>query len=1067
MTTTTLHRFNFQQKTAGLTQDFQFINAQFLTVKATELMVVDERLDDYPALVTGTRDGVDAIVLKRDRNGIETITQHLQQWVACYGKLKALHICAHGNPGRLYLGQTQLNLAAIDSVSSWRSLFAPNATLFLYGCRVAGGSGKAFVQALAKATGTTVAASTEVMGNAAAGGTWTFDYCTGPVTAEIGLKPEVMATYRGTLGIVQVTTNADSGAGSLRQALLDAQSGDTIQFNASLANKTIILTSGQLEIPNNKDLIIDGAGAANLTISGNNQSRIFHLNSGFVSQTQLTLKNLTAINGYTPDRGGAVSTEHQGVLTVENVIFKNNVADQGGGAIATAFEGTLTVLGSKFEGNKAIAGNDELGAGAIFFYGPNKLTVRDSDFIGNKGIVGGAIKGLNGQIDIENSRFINNDTLSASFDTGQPNDFLRGYGGALHTDRATSRSGDKPGFIRIVNTIFEGNQSRASGGAAHLFTDPKDTVTIEGSTFQGNKSFALGGGGEGGKAGALAILTDSGQVNQGLTIRNSSFVQNTAESQGGALWLMRTPTNISNTTISGNSAPNDFGGGLVVYTSPITIANTTIANNSAKFSGALAQGTDNLATVKNTIFANNTSDNTGVSFNGNQQTNRPINDGGKNLQFPAGPAIAPGILISDPKLGSLQTIDGAVVHPLLAGSGAIDAGLNAGAPSTDQRGALRPVDGDANGSAIVDIGAFEAANGGGGGGGPTPIACPCDNVVAPTLPNVEQLLAQLKSSTNPAPQLGTAAGDSIVGTLAADIIFGEAGNDSLYGRDGNDAIIGSDGVASNPTAFPDADLIYGNQGNDSIAGGIGADSIWAGRDNDLVRSGLGNDVVFGDRGNDTVLGDDGNDALYGGDMAFVDPGADLLFGGAGDDSLYGNPGDDTLFGQQGNDFLRGGRDNDILLGGLGDDWLYGDRNNDTLCGGDGNDTLYAGNTAVTGEADLDFLCGGIGNDLLVGNEGADTLVGEAGNDTISGASENDLLSGGDGSDRFDFAATDGVDIVTDFTDGLDRIGLKGLTFSQFSISQVGSDTKLVAGSLSVTLQGVNASAIGAADFVAV
>ena len=361
MTTITLNRPNFQQKSLALTPDFQFINAQLLAAKTIELMVVDDRLDDYHTLATGTRDGVDTIVLKSDRNSIEQITQHLQQWVACYGKLNALHICAHGSPGRLYLGKTQLNLATLQSISSWQSLFAPNATLFLYGCRVAAGSGKAFVRALAKTTGTTVAASTEVMGNAAAGGTWTFDYLTGPVTAAIGLKPETMATYRGTLGIVQVTTNADNGPGSLRQALLDAQSGDTIQFNASLANKTIVLTSGQLEIPNNKDLIIDGAGAANLTISGNNQSRIFHLNSGFVSQTQLTLKNLTAINGYTPDRGGAISTEHQGVLTIENVAFRNNVADQGGGAIATAFEGSLTVLGSKFEGNKAIAGNDELG----------------------------------------------------------------------------------------------------------------------------------------------------------------------------------------------------------------------------------------------------------------------------------------------------------------------------------------------------------------------------------------------------------------------------------------------------------------------------------------------------------------------------------------------------------------------------------------------------------------------------------------------------------------------------------------------------------------------------------
>jgi hypothetical protein len=76
--------------------------------------------------------------------------------------------------------------------------------------------------------------------------------------------------------IITVTSIADSGSGSLREAIATAQAGDTIQFDSSLANQTISLTSGQLNI--NKNLIVDGANASGLTISGNNATRIFRVN---------------------------------------------------------------------------------------------------------------------------------------------------------------------------------------------------------------------------------------------------------------------------------------------------------------------------------------------------------------------------------------------------------------------------------------------------------------------------------------------------------------------------------------------------------------------------------------------------------------------------------------------------------------------------------------------------------------------------------------------------------------------------------------------------------------------
>jgi len=432
-----------------------------------------------------------------------------------------------------------------------------------------------------------------------------------------------------------VTTVADSGAGSLRSAIAQAKWGDIVAFAPALVGQTIALER-HLEIPAGKRLTIDGSGAPGITLSGGGQHRIMYINSSQNAPSNVVLRNLTLANGYTPGRGGAVQVAHRGALTVGNVQFRNNVADEGGGAIFTNFEGQLTVLGSRFIGNRATAGNNERGAGAIAFWGPNKLLVRNSLFTGNAGINGGAINSLNGQLIIENSRFLNNQTLAARYDTGNARPSLRGYGGAIYTDRASSKSDTTSGNIVVRNSLFGGNRGRGEGGALYLYTGAQDRVVVTNSRFGNNRVISLPNGGNNGNGGAIAHLSDG--LNRGFIVNNTLFAGNTATDQGGGIWTMDAPTRITNSTFSRNRTlgqrPSSIGGGLALY-SPTDIVGSIFANNRAGWvGGALSASGDDRVTVRSTIFANNVADNGPNNWGIQQHTNRELIDLGSNFQYP-------------------------------------------------------------------------------------------------------------------------------------------------------------------------------------------------------------------------------------------------------------------------------------------------------------------------------------------------------------------------------------------------------------------------------------------------
>jgi hypothetical protein len=198
-----------------------------------------------------------------------------------------------------------------------------------------------------------------------------------------------------------VTSTNDAGAGTLREALSDAQTlagANTITFAAALSGQTIRPTTFPIAgsgytTDDTAGVTVDAStlsGGITLTTDTAN-ARIFYVRTG-----ALALKNLTIANSGGSIPGGGIFSS--GTLTVERCTLNNNIAaGQEGGAIYT--NGTATLIQSTFTGN--VAGN-----GAAV-HNNGTLTVRHCTIAGNTANTGGGIFMQQGMT-LENSIVANN-----------------------------------------------------------------------------------------------------------------------------------------------------------------------------------------------------------------------------------------------------------------------------------------------------------------------------------------------------------------------------------------------------------------------------------------------------------------------------------------------------------------------------------------------------------------------------------------------------------------------------------------------------------------------------------
>ncbi len=289
----------------------------------------------------------------------------------------------------------------------------------------------------------------------------------------------------------------DAGPGSLRAALGDAASGDTIDLRA-LACSRITLETGAIEVRQD-DLQLLGPGRDRLTIDGSDTDRVL-LHPG---RGELLLVGLTIEHG-------------------RNRAYGFNVA--GGGCIASA--GYVNLVESSVQG--CYAGGEGAYGGALYAY---SLSLTNSTISGN---VAFGIHENAGTAAFGGGAFVYrfeliDSTLSGNRAAHRANPPLTSYsiGGALSAVRGGSLTG----------STVDANYSAGRGGGIASF----GSTEVVNSTLSGNVAAGAMGG-------ALFLRRPAA-----LMLTNSTLCDNHAIA-GGALWLAAPGSVLQSSILFGNHA---------------------------------------------------------------------------------------------------------------------------------------------------------------------------------------------------------------------------------------------------------------------------------------------------------------------------------------------------------------------------------------------------------------------------------------------------------------------------------------------------------------------------------
>lgn len=433
-----------------------------------EVLIIDAGVGDSQTLLDGLRtetsSGTQWIVvrLSADQDGVDQITRSMTGLT----NVDAIHLVSHGDGRGLQLGSTRLDSSTVDAyaddIASWAETLAPDADLLLYGCDLAASvEGRQLVDTIGLLCDCDVAASDDATGHDSLGGDWDLEYDFGSIETDAAFGKESQQNWQGLLATFTVTNTNDSGAGSLRQAIIDANANaglDSIEFNIAGAGLHSISLSTVL--PTITDaVIIDG-----YTQSG---SSVNTLSVGDDAVLRIELDGSAAGNGFGIDLGfGSDGSTIKGVV-INRFQLGGIQINSTGNLIAGNFIGTdvsgLSGLGNLQNGITIAADNNLIGTSSVADRNLVSANTGDGIAIGS-GVSGTILRGNLIGSDATGTAPLANQGDGISIGTGSANNMIGGTAaGDGNTIVSNVGDGVSAGASGSGNSIL-GNSIHSNGG---------------------------------------------------------------------------------------------------------------------------------------------------------------------------------------------------------------------------------------------------------------------------------------------------------------------------------------------------------------------------------------------------------------------------------------------------------------------------------------------------------------------------------------------------------------------------------------------------------------------------